>query len=325
MRISLRTGISVLFVVLLSGCGIMPANWGKLEGRAWCDVRYLDVVKKYQDYNTAGPKFRKRLQLSKSGYIYAIAAVLPLQRANKELDFHFDKPERLKEVVELRENLENGFDAMTFVLHDEFGTPINIIISFGGSNQFRDYLLHNFWIFPVQFDDARAYVDKVKQSAIAERLPIIAVGASLGGGLAVHVKNHDDTKKVIAEAWAFNPSPRIGVEHKDDDNKIFMLANKYEILNYFRRDNLGALEKNVAKDYKLIKSSSIYAHYRWVLTRQVLHFADLALYFESGKSRKLTEPMRILKSQNISSKICTDEMKKGIIKDRSKTQSMNII
>ncbi|MCO5119199.1 MAG: hypothetical protein M9951_06145 [Burkholderiaceae bacterium] len=316
MKALICKGTALVFVAFLAGCGMIPVNWGKLEGRVWCDVRYLDVVEDYQDYDAAGSDFRKRLQLSKSGYMFAVAAVLPLQSAGKELRFHFSKPDRLKEIVELRQNLRNGFDAMTFILHDKAGDPIQTVISFGGSNQLRDYLFHNLWIFPVQFDDARAYVHQVSRHAVAQRLPMIAVGASLGGGLAVHVKKDEGTAHLIKEAWAFNPSPRIGANHSKNPN-IYLLANKYEILNRFGRGHLGAMPEHTATDFGLIRSSSIYGHYRWVLARQILHFADLALYFESGGSPVLTEPMRILQSQKISSEICTREMKNAISKERA--------
>ncbi|MBU2122924.1 MAG: hypothetical protein KJ999_21100 [Gammaproteobacteria bacterium] len=299
---------------LLVGCGIFPSNWGKLEGRAWCDVRYLDTIEHYQDPSIAGADFRKRLKLSEEGYIYAVAAVMPLQQDNDETDFHFTKPTRLKEVVELRRSLRNGFDAMTFILHKD-ETPIQTIVSFGGSNQKRDYLLHNLWLFPVQFDDAREYVKEVAANPKTKDLPIIAAGVSLGGGLAVHVKKQESTSKLITQAWAFNPSPRIDAHHLRDEN-VYLLANQFEILNKIGREHLGATPEHTAIDYRLIESSSIYAHYRWVLTRQILHFADLSLYFKSNRSPALTEPMEILQTQKISERVCTPALKNAIASDR---------
>lgn len=318
MKTTMRTWIVlVAAAVFLSGCGMIPANWGKLEGRAWCDIRYLDTVKEFNNFNPEGKKPMKRLQLSKSGYMYAVAAVLPLQNPLKDTDFNFSKPKRLEEISDLRENLRNGFDAMTFILNDEVGNPVQTIISFGGSNQLRDYLLHNFWLFPVQYDSARAYVNKVFEHPDTKGLPIIAVGISLGGGLAVHVKKTDGR---IQEAWAFNPSPRTGVP-SGEDSSIYLLANKYEILNRWNREHLGATLEHTDTKFELINSSSIYGHYRWVLTRQILHFADLALFYESGRSSDLTEPMEILQTQQISSRICTTEMRKNIEQKRREQQT----
>jgi len=306
--------------VLLVGCGILPANWGKLEGRAWCDVRYLDTNPKYQNPATAGDAFRKRIKLSEEGYIYAVAAVMPLQQDNDETDFHFTKPNRLKEVFELRRNLRNGFDAMTFILHDKDDTPVQTIISFGGSNQKRDYFLHNLWLFPVHFEDARQYVLDVAANDKTKNLPFIAVGVSLGGGLAVHVRKQESTRKFITQAWAFNPSPRIDANHLLDD-QVYLLANEYEILNKLTRDHLGATAEHTATDFHLIVSSSIYAHYRWVLTRQILHFADLSLYFKANRSPALTEPMQILQTQKISERVCTPRLKDAIETDRRQREA----
>jgi len=313
-------GLRYYYIILVSlfalgGCGIMPVNKGKLEGRAWCDTRYLDTVKEYQDYELIGDNVRKKLRLSKEGYIYAVAAVLPLQQNGKESEFYFSPPDRLQEIKELKRKDVSGFEAMTFVLNDDEGKPTKTIISFAGSNQWRDYLLHNFWITPIQFDNARAYVDEVLNYPVAGNLPLIATGVSLGGGLAVHVKKDNKTSKYIQEAWAFNPSNRIQADSAENPN-IYLLANDYEILKKLNRENIGAYPENTSDDFDLIRSSSIYAHYRWVVTRQILHYADLAIYFETERSSDTTEPMRILQSQQISREVCTKDIRDSINNDR---------
>ncbi len=307
------TTLATLFA--LSGCGTIPVNWGKLEGRAWCDTRYLDTVKEYQDHRSIGENIRKRLKLSKEGYIYAVAAVLPLQGNGKEVDFYFSPPDRLKEIKELRRKDLSGFEAVTFVLYDNEGRAAKTIISFAGSNQWRDYVLHNFWIAPIQFDNARSYVKEVVNHPVAGKLPVIATGMSLGGGLAVHVKKDNNTSRYIQEAWAFNPSNRIQASSTKNPD-IYLLSNKYEILKEFNRENIGAYPENTSDDFDLIRSSSIYAHYRWVVTRQILHYADLALYFDTEKSSDITEPMQILQTQNISREVCTKNIRSSIDNDR---------
>ena len=306
--------ILALFFVL-SGCGIMPVNKGKLEGRAWCDTRYLDTVKEYQNYKLIGDNVRKKLKLSKEGYIYAVAAVLPLQKNGKESDFYFSPPDRLQEIKELRRKDISGFEAMTFILSDDEGEIKRTIISFAGSNQWRDYLLNNFWITPIQFDNAREYVEAVLKHPVAGNYPLIATGVSLGGGLAVHVKKDNRTSRYIQEAWVFNPSNRIQADSTENRN-IYLLANDYEILKKLNRENIGSYPEHTSDDFDLIRSSSIYAHYRWVVTRQVLHYADLAIYFETEKSSDTTEPMRILQSQKISREVCTKNIRDSINNDR---------
>lgn len=315
MRKPIKYLITLTLLSALAGCGMLPKNWGKLEGRAWCDARYLDTVEEYQDYKSIGNDVRKKLRLSKDGYIYAVAAVIPLQQNGKESEFYFSPPKRLQEISELRESNINGFEAMTFILHEEDGNATKTIISFAGSNQWRDYILHNFWIAPVQFDDARSYVERVRHHPLAGKLPIVATGVSLGGGLAVHVKKNDSTSKYIREAWAFNPSNRIQASPSIDPD-IYLLANEYEVLNGLNRENIGALIENTATNFNLIASSSIYAHYRWVVTRQILHYADLAIYFEKNRPNGSTEPMRILQSQKISDEICTQATRDAINNDR---------
>lgn len=315
MRKSIRCLTILTLLSALAGCGMFPRSWGKLEGRAWCDARYLDTVKEYQNYKSIGNDVRKKLRLSKDGYIYAVAAVIPLQQNGKESEFYFSPPKELQEIRELRESKVNGFEAMTFILYKKDGTASKTIISFAGSNQWRDYIFHNFWITPVQFDDARSYVEKVRRHPLASKTPIIATGVSLGGGLAVHVKKNDNTSSYIQEAWAFNPSNRIQASPSIDPD-IYLLANKYEILNGLNRENIGAPIENTADNFDLIASSSIYAHYRWVVTRQILHYADLAIYFEDKESNSTTDPMRILQSQKISAEICTPAMRESINKER---------
>lgn len=319
----IKIKMALFLALFLSGCNILPVNSGVLEGRAWCDVRYLDLVlehQKYQNYKSNvsdGSRYaplKKRLRLSKAGYIYVVAATLPLQINDDNFSFHFEIPERLREISDLRKYNDNGFEAMTFILYDEYDVPMNTVIAFGGSNQIRDYLLHNFWIFPVQYADARNYVAEVARHPDALGLPIVAVGMSLGGGLAVHVKKEDEDG-LVEEAWAFNSSPRAGA-HRSQEEGIYLLANEHEVLNNFSRKWLGASPENTATDFSLINSSSIYAHYRWVLARQILHYADLAIYFDAESPEVITEPMEILQSQKISEEICSESLKDQISRER---------
>lgn len=317
-------------LLLLQGCAnnritdIPPKNFGRLEGRAWCNERYLDMVDEYQDLANS-QQFRKQLSLSKAGYIYSVASVLTLQKDNKESEFNFTKPVYLKEVKSLAEDQSNGFQAYTFIRSDpETGKNIEAIIAFRGSDQWRDYFLHNFWIWPIQYEPARNYVKKVASDPQIKDLKIVVTGYSLGGGLAAHVAQHFDTSALVSQAWAFNPTPRMGVSAKEmtgDNSRIYLLASEYEILGISERAKIGADKEHTSEDFGLVKSSSIYSHYRWVLGRQILQYADLAYYLESGRTAITTPPLEILESQQI--KACTSETKQKIAKDREDYNKRN--
>lgn len=304
MNTTLVRVLFLVFSILISGCSVIPVNAGRLEGKVWCDARYLPDVKEYKYPSDDGWKhLSKKLDLSKKGYMYAVAAVLALQKNNTETRFHFSRPSRLEEIENLNVDLKDGFQATTFLLRppNPSDRPV-IVIAFAGSNQWIDYTDHNFAFNPVQYADARKYIKEVAAHPLAAGLDKIVTGFSLGGGLSVHVTKNDETSALVKEAWIFNPTPRAGVEDGIDP-RIHLLSTSYEILKKFNRDGLGAPESQTIETYGLIRSSSIYSHYRWVLTRQVLWYADMALYLDSGKKAVTTEPLEILRTQKVN--VCT--------------------
>lgn len=295
---------------LLFGCSVLPTNWGKEEGLAWCNERYLDLVDEYQNQPKPGSSLEKKLRLSSQGYIYSMAAVLTLQDETKDSTYNFKQPKSLQHLKQYDVKKASGFEASTFLHTDKSGTPIEVIISYAGSNQIRDYLLHNISPIPNQYGSARDYVKMIHNAPEAKGLKIITTGYSLGGGLAAHVKKHEETAHLVDQAWTFNPSPRIGwgVSSKQDDD-IYLLATSQEVLGIFKRTKIGAKKEHRSESFNLIDSSSIYSHYRWVLARQVLQYADLKEYIDSGRTSQSTEPLDIIKT---SSKNCTNEELKKI-------------
>lgn len=297
-KLALITGIAVV----VSGCSMIPTNWGKEEGLAWCDERYLDM-----SYANDVDKsyLAKKLRLSKQGYIYSTAAVLALQQQTTDAEYNFIKPATLEALTDLDEEKASGFGAYTYRTKPSTTGTQTTIIAFAGSNQLRDYTLHNAWLFPIQYSPARNYVKKVANDPRTKGTKLVVTGYSLGGGLAAHVTKHPETSKYISEAWAFNPSPRIGWGvSSEEDRRIYMLATSYEVLGIFKRSKIGAPSDQRDESFNLIRSSSIHSHYRWILGRQILQYADLAEFYASGGTAESTEPLQILKTF---SKKCRNE------------------
>lgn len=294
-----------LFIALsLSACSVIPINFGKLEGKVWCNERYLPDVAEYKNPTSEGWENTKRkIELSKRAYMYSVAAVLALQKNNNETRFHFSQPSRLEEIKELERNLETGFQASSYILAKGTGNEEDVIvIAFAGSNEWKDYFLHNFSPNPIQYSDAKKYIHDVSIHPRAIGLKIVVTGFSLGGGLAVHVTKTPETSNLVYQAWIFNPTPRAGVQDGVDD-RIYLLSTSYEILKKLNRSGLGAPKSQTMETFGLIRSSSIYSHYRWVLTRQILWYADMGLYAESGDEE--TEPLKILRTQKVN--VCMNE------------------
>lgn len=290
--------LCILLLIALAGCSILPTNNGKLEGKVWCNERYLTEIEGSQRPELA----KSKLRISKSAYEYAVIALLPLQSAGVDADFHFDIPENVVHLLEFdSDRIEGmsgfGFAAKSYLLTKADGS-VELVISYNGSDSILDYLVQNFSIFLFQNKYARKYLEYV-----IDRKPdgidrVVVTGYSLGGGLAAHVTKYPfKYSSAINQAWLFNPSPRIGDVNSNIDYRIYLLSTKYEVLNKLNREKLGASDPHTMVTYDLIKSSSIYNHYRWVLAREILQYADAAYWFDDGFSEDESPAMKILRSQ----------------------------
>lgn len=311
-----------LLLISLTGCSTLkynpfPKYGGKIQGTVWCQSRYLDMVDAYQTPpKQPNSEYGKKLRLAKEGYVYALAATLVLQKDNGDKQYNFKTPDYLQPLPALSENNPNGFQAESYAYRNPTTQQTELIIAFRGSDQFvKDYFFQNLAIVQVQNKPARRYVARAVAYRDAHKdqfgPKVVVTGNSLGGGLAAHVTLHDETRHLVTDAWAFNPSPRTGIwwPPKGGDPRIRLLSTDQEILNVFRRWRVGAPEVNQARGYDLISSSSVYNHYRWVLAREIFWYADLALYFDSGKTARSTPPLEILKGQTITDAHCEDTEK----------------
>ena len=272
---------------LLASCSILPRHGGRVEGKVWCNARYLPGISEFesQKFKAIGDRYDVALR----GYPYALAAALTLQ-SDGATENAFRPPLNLEHQKERDVGGPTGFFASTY-LYDRNDHPPEVIVAFRGTNDSRDWFLHNLSFRPEQFAPARAYVLETAARYPDRRL--VVTGFSLGGGLASHVTLRPETRDKVAEAWLFNPSPRNGV-HDVTDPRIWMAAVQGEFLNLIRSGTSGAEPGQYSNRFDLVRSSSIFGHYRFVLTREMLHFADLTEYVRGNRTARTTEALDIL-------------------------------
>lgn len=296
---------AIILAPIFASIAACSSNYTKYEtGDFWCNERYLKVENK--------PFGFKHLEVAKRGYIYSLASSLVLQKENNEGFSHsYKAPARLV-LVEKLDRHYSGFEASTFKLYspDDLTNLKEIIIAFTGSNDSADWITTNLFFSQSQYRLARQYVISIAQRFPGKRL--VVTGTSLGGGLAVHVTKHKDTSSLVSETWAFNPSPKNYV-NDDIDDRIWLASTNGEALKTMRSpwmrwwpgvSNIGSPESQTAENYYLISSNLAYAHFRWVITRNMLFAADLAVLKEkeckaaAECSSVLTEPLEILKKSH---------------------------
>lgn len=277
------------------------ARFGE-RGHFWCGERFLPPMTNHFGANEEN--------IAVKGYIYVLAAALALQQNNDEGKAHwFITPKRM-EVINPPVTLPSGFKAITFLIkpldpsHED-----EIVVAFTGSDQGIDWTRTNIMRSRSQFKDAENYILSLARSMKIKDKKIIVTGISLGGGLAVYVTKNDNTSKYIKQAWAINPSP-VTFSNNDIDNRIWLVYAEGEVLSFVRKalwltylrgiGNIGAPYHHTGKDFTLVKSNSVYAHFRWVITREVLFVADYAMT-KRGTKLFETEPYNILKRSSFQS------------------------
>jgi hypothetical protein len=199
----------------------MSMRWSDYEkGSMYCPVRYQIGL-------SDGDLSANAVRLAGKGYLYALAAAKVLHKDNEEGKDHlFADSEKIVHVVDMDESNWTGFQASVFEIRNESDSSVEkVVIAFRGSDQCRDWLMQNAGI-PAQFSSARQYVIRVNKKYYG--LPIIATGASLGGGLAAHVRQNEETAGLISEAWLFNPSIFDGVLFTKPDIKTYLIMSLHQ-------------------------------------------------------------------------------------------------
>lgn len=308
---------AIVLVFVLSSCSLFPANWGEEEGYVWCNARYLDLTSpNYQRPNTVNADKDKRFRLAYEGYIYALLGAVVLQKEGKGEDKHFNLPAYIE--IDSSVDESSGFQATAFLIYEDSNKRQikEVVVAFRGTDQrWTDYSKHNLHPDPEQYKPAQDYVLKIADKY--KGIKLVVTGYSLGGGLAMNVLHNEKTSEKITQAWAFNSSPRTGAKVKVDP-RLYLLSAKGEILNLTRRiregsKSLGALDQNFSDDYDLLNANSFYLHSRWVLTRQMLIFADMVYYEQSGRKKNyVSPPLKILKLAN-TVKGCDGKYKKFLV------------
>lgn len=309
---------TIVLALVVSSCSLFPVNCGNEEGYVWCNARYLDLTSpEYQKPNTINADKDKRLRLAYDGYIYALLGAVVLQKEGKSKDKHFNLPAYIE--IDSSVNKGSGFQATAFRIYEASNKAQlkEVVVAFRGTDQpWKDYSGHNLHPVPKQYKPAQDYVLKIADKYIGTKL--VVTGYSLGGGLAMNVLHNERTSSKVTQAWAFNSSPRTGEKVKVD-HRLYLLSAKGEILNLPRRilregpKSLGALDENFSDDYDLVSASSAYLHSRWVLARQMLIFADMVYYEQSGRNNNyISPPLEILKLAN-TAKGCDGKYKKFLV------------
>jgi hypothetical protein len=291
--------ITTIIFLTFSGCSQRVCQNPKASynesGKIWTSEPYLRKRDKPFDLT--------HLTVATKGYIYALAGTLALQKNTNTNDNHFFiAPKRLK-LIDSPPRDSSGFEVKTFELYPK-DTRIKeikeIIIAFTGSNDSKDWFLTNLLFSHKQFTLAKKYVKKIHLKY--PNKPIVVTGYSLGAALAIHVTKHNETSSLISEAWAFNPSPKTYV-HGKEDKRIWVASTKSEMLKGIRKwylnflpgiAKIGAPKNQTATNYYLVKSNPIHSHFRWVLTREMLHVADFHIHKTTQSEN--TEPLNILKA-----------------------------
>ncbi|MEW8437699.1 MAG: hypothetical protein AB2689_06035 [Candidatus Thiodiazotropha taylori] len=316
--------ISLLETSLCSVEDINPSLYENKDtvekGLIWCNTPFL---RKRPKLDTM---LGKGFDIANEGYIPALAGALVLQdiESLKEgyLPLHyFPKPKRLVRLDNACvNNGKNGFQARVYELRreDSFDEIEAVIIAFSGTNDFDDWKSNLFGIYGQKhYKAARDYLIKYANIYRRDGVKVIVTGYSLGGGLVVHVMNHEETESLVDEGWAFNASPHtyLGFKKLPLNSKLYSAYHENEILSVARwllsplynYSRIPSTDIKTFDNVNLIDANPFYGHSRWVLARQFLHIADAAKYLEgTAEQNELTEPMKILDK---SSSVGCDEEK----------------
>jgi Protein of unknown function (DUF2974) len=133
------------------------------------------------------------------------------------------------------------------VEHIENGRVIALAVVFEGTNgNIADWKANlSVWREPVQYAQAQAHVERLRAEPRYRDVPIVLVGHSLGGGIAINVALRQSSPERPLDVYAFNTSPRgfyrplsptpAGAIHVLDEHGEWLLAGRAAWWGKFRR------------------------------------------------------------------------------------------
>ncbi len=114
----------------------------------------------------------------------------------------------------------------------------------------------------------------------------------------MHTIKNDDTKELVDRAYIFNASPKTYSWDVSEDKRLWSASTHNEALRFFRiiMRSIGAKiapKDQRSEEFNLILRDPIRHHFHFILTRAILHVADMTMS-ENGVLTD-TEPLQILK------------------------------
>ncbi len=233
--------------------------------KAWCNKRFLS-----QNNISISTKSKN---LATKAYIYSLCATLALQNEKlPDSKLHsFKQPNYLKTI---KSYLDEKTDMEATLFYDEIQKEY--ILSFAGTNSFKDWMANFIWYFREKHYNKSLEFFIECHDKYREKM--VLCGFSLGGALSIYcAKRHP---VYVKEVYAFNSSPLTMSNISKKDN-IYLLSTYNDALKPFRaikRAIVGDtfLKDNTDESFNLIKQSPFANHQPWVLTRNLLHIADLS-------------------------------------------------
>ncbi|MCK7252842.1 Mbeg1-like protein [Enterobacter roggenkampii] len=299
----MKKSVLMLCAFAMVGCtGKGDSPYGE-KGKVFCNERYL--------IPNSGPFDETTINVATHGYMYAVAAALTLQKNNGESGQHFFATPARMRVLDNHNIDKKCFSATTFLVKGRNSEERDeIVIAYRGSDDLCDWVATNLNPLPYkkQYDQAVEYTKRMLKSYDTGKEKVVVTGISLGGGLAVHVAKSEGTSNKIDEVWAINPSPRTYSNSKFD-SRIWLASTDTEVLRKTRKPSFflvpgwGAIvgpNEQMSSNFYLIRSNSIYGHFRWNIVKQMLFVADYGLS-DRGRNPATTEPLDILRASKFAS------------------------
>ena len=233
--------------------------------KAWCNKRYL--AQENVDIS------QKSKQLAKKAYLYSLCATLVLQNDKlKDSKYHsFKKPKYLKI---LKSCLDEKTDMEATLFYDELKDEY--ILAYAGTNSIKDWMANFIGYFRIKHYEKSLefFLDCYKE--YGEKM--VVCGFSLGGALSIYCSKRYG--KYVKEVYAFNSSP-LTLSDISKNTNIYLLSTYNDALKPFRavkRLIVGDtfIKDNIDESFHLIKQNPFANHQPWVLTRNLLHIADLS-------------------------------------------------